>query len=111
MLVATMTFLAPHMGEAARAVEYPAELEYEDVEARAADADEVRSWLTHLGLAQHVYTFAAHEIDFEVRSRGNAKRRPDCAAHGHSWTAPRPHSRDCGPPPPRRCSYGFRSTT
>ena len=36
------------------------------VEARDADTDEVRSWLQHLGLAEHAYLFAAHEIDFEV---------------------------------------------
>ena len=47
-------------------MQYPAELEYENYEAREANADEVRSWLTHLGLAQHAYTFEAHEIDFEV---------------------------------------------
>ena len=33
-----------------------------------ANADEVRSWLTHLGLAQHAYTFEAHEIDLDVRA-------------------------------------------
>jgi len=58
--------LAPHFGEGGAPQEYPAELEYEDFEARAANANEVRSWLTHLGLAQHAYTFEAHEIDFEV---------------------------------------------
>ena len=61
-----MSFLAPHFGEDGPEAEYPAELEYEDTEAREANADEVRSWLTHLGLAQHAYTFEAHEIDFEV---------------------------------------------
>ena len=56
---------APHIGEGMGPGEREEE-EYEDVEARAADADEVRSWLQHLGLAEHAYTFEAHEIDLEV---------------------------------------------
>ena len=68
-----LSFLTPHMlmadgGAAALAQlgEYPPQLEYEDIEAKDADASEVRSWLTHLGLAHHAYTFEAHEIDFSV---------------------------------------------
>ena len=60
-----LAFLAPHIGEGMGPGEREEE-EYEDVEARAADADEVRSWLQHLGLAEHAYTFEAHEIDLEV---------------------------------------------
>ena len=63
--VIPMSFLAPHMG-AAPPSDAVADREYEDHAAKAADADEVRSWLMHLGLAQHAYTFEAHEIDFEV---------------------------------------------
>ena len=37
-------------------------------------AVQVRSWLAHLGLAQHAYTFEAHEIDFEVLLTLQAKR-------------------------------------
>ena len=62
-----MSFLAPQIGDGLGPdAEYPPHREYEDVEARDADANEVRSWLQHLGLAQHSYTFEAHEIDFEV---------------------------------------------
>ena len=58
------SFLAPHLGKVTPVEEIADE--FESLEAREANADEVRSWLTHLGLAQHAYTFEAHEIDFEV---------------------------------------------
>ena len=52
----SLTFLMPQqllLGAAKE--EYPPELEYEDTEAREADSSEVRSWLQHLGLAEHAY--------------------------------------------------------
>lgn len=61
-----MSFLVPHMLTTDEEPFYPPEEEYEDVVAREADADEVRSWLMHLGLAQYAYTFEVHEIDFSV---------------------------------------------
>ena len=58
-----LSFLLPQMGEAPPVV---TDAEYDDVEARAADADEVSCWLQHLGLGEHAYAFSAHEIDLEV---------------------------------------------
>ena len=57
------SFLAPHLRKSLPTLD---DDDYESLDAREADADEVRSWLTHLGLAQHIYTFEAHEIDFPV---------------------------------------------
>jgi len=57
------SFIAPRSYAAEDEI---SEMEYLNRDAREANADEVRSWLVHLGLAQHAYTFEAHEIDFEV---------------------------------------------
>eukprot|EP00966_Prymnesium_polylepis_P334371 7389746-Prymnesium_polylepis.1 len=50
----SLSFLVPQQLSSGKPKEeFPPELEYEDTEAREADSDEVRSWLQHLGLAEH----------------------------------------------------------
>ena len=58
-------FLLPHMEEE-KLEPLPQDLEYEDEEAREAEANEVTCWLQHLGLSEHCYAFQVHEIDFDV---------------------------------------------
>ena len=48
-----LSFLLPHTVEAAPS--RVADAEYDDVEARAADANEITCWLQHLGLGEHAY--------------------------------------------------------
>ena len=73
-----LSFLLPQMGE--RPPVQP-EQEYDDVEAREADADEVSCWLQHLGLGEHTYAFAAHEIDLEVLTQLEEPDLLDVGAH------------------------------
>ena len=48
------------------AIEYPPELEYEDMEAKEANKDEIVCWLQHLSLGQYNYLFKHEEIDFDI---------------------------------------------